>query len=200
METFKVNSSSDNETFIKTVSYRNLYNKLKGLKSSRGRIIHVVGAPGTGKSANIHASMMELDLKFYDVKLHVTDRNAGADELLNQIYTDMKLSLGSKSKSELFQDLAGYHALLIADSFHDSHLLNNKYIGYSLWTKNNGISSLKFYFLCINEYVRNRKYYKEINLIFQTAWRVKIGKKKYDSFFRLRNSFKVRCGFDEIIF
>ena len=182
MENFKVNTRLDNRTFIVTESYRNLYNKLKGLKTSRGRIIHVISAPGTGKSSNIYAAMTELDLNFYDLKLDLKDPDAGAGKLFNQIYSDMKTALKSKSKTELYQILAGYDALLIADKFHDTHLINNKAIGYSLWTKNKGISSFKFYFLCVNEYIRNRKYYKGINLVFQTAWHVKIGKRKYDLF------------------
>lgn len=182
MENFKVNSRSDNRTFIVTESYRNLYNKLNGLKNSRGRIIHVISAPGTGKSSNIYAAMNELNSNFYDLKLDINNLDEGAGELFNQIYSDMKTDLKSKSKTELYQTLAGYDALLIADKFHDSHLINNTSIGYSLWTKNKGISSFKFYLLCINEYIRNKKYYKGINLVFQTAWRVKIGKSKYDLF------------------
>lgn len=182
MEMFKVNTCSDNGTFIVTDSYKNLYNKFKGLKNSRGRIIHVIGAPGTGKSTNIYAAMNELDLNFYDVKLRLKNPNAGAREVMDQVYSDMKTDLKFRSKDELYQELAGYECLIIADKFHDAHLINNKTIGYSLWTKTKGISSFKFYLLCMVEYLSNWKNYREINLVFQTAWRVNIGKKKYDLF------------------
>jgi len=48
MGNYKINSLSDNGVFVVTESYRKLCNTFKNLKKRRGRIIHVVGAPGTG--------------------------------------------------------------------------------------------------------------------------------------------------------
>lgn len=182
MENFKVNTGSDNQTFVKTRSYRDLYNKLKTLKSSHGRIIHVVGAPGTGKSSNLYAAVKEAGLNCFDLELGLMDPQADASKLMDQIYEDLKSGLNVRSKSELYQSLAGYDALLIADQFHDAHLINPEKVGYSLWTKTKGISSLKFYLLCMKEYLLNRKEYRKINIVLQTAWRMKIGKNKYDLF------------------
>lgn len=182
MENFKVNTGSDNQTFVKTRSYHELYNKLKTLKTRHGRIIHVVGAPGTGKSSNLYAAVEEASLNCFDLKLELMDPHADASMIMDQIYKDMKFGLNARSKSELYNKLAGFDALLIADQFHDAHLVNPEKVGYSLWTKTKGISSLKFYLLCMKEYLLNKKEYKEINIVLQTAWRVKIGKTKYDLF------------------
>jgi hypothetical protein len=182
MGNFKVNTGSDNQTFVKTRSYRDLYNKLKTLKFQHGRIIHVVGAPGTGKSSNLYAAVEEAGLNCFDLELGLINPYADASEVMDQIYHDLKFGLNVRSKSELYHNLAGYDALLIADQFHDAHLINPEKVGYSLWTKTKGIGSLKFYFLCMKEYLLNRRDYKEINIVLQTAWRVKIGKKKKDLF------------------
>jgi hypothetical protein len=182
MDKFKVNSGSDNATFFVTESYRKLYKKLKNLKTTRGRIIHVTGAPGTGKSTNIYYAINELNLNVYDVGLNITNENMSSKQLFNHVYIDMKQFLGAGSKDEVYKDLSRYDAILFADKFHDAHLIGNKKVGFSLWTKNKGISSFKFYLLCINEYLRNRKEYSRINILLQTAWRVKISGKKYDLF------------------
>jgi hypothetical protein len=182
MENFKVNMGSDNQTFIETRSYRDLLKQLKTLKTRHGRIIHVVGAPGTGKSSNIYAAIEELDLNCYDLELGLMDPNADASKLMDQIYHDLKLGLKARSKSEIYHDLASFDAMVIADKFHDAHLMNTEMVGYSLWTKTKGIGSLKFYLLCMKEYLLNRKKYKEINIIIQTAWSVKLNNEKKDLF------------------
>jgi len=182
MGNFKVNTERDNQSFVKTRSYSDLYNKLKTLKTRHGRIIHVVGAPGTGKSSNIYAAIDEAGLNCFDLELGLMDPYEDASGLMDQIYHDLKSGLNARSKSELYHKLAGFDALIIADQFHDAHLINPGKVGYSLWTKNKGLSSLKFYFLCMKEYLLNRKDYKEINIIFQTAWRVNKGNSKLDIF------------------
>jgi len=182
MDKFKVNSGSDNGTFFVTESYKKLFKKLKSLKTSRGRIIHVTGAPGTGKSTNIYHAINELNLNVYDVGLNITNENMSSKQLFNHVYSDMKQSLGAESKDEVYKYLSKYDAILFADKFHDAHLIDNKQVGFSLWTKKKGINSFKFYILCIDEYLRNRKDYKTINILLQTAWRVKIAGKKYDLF------------------
>jgi len=182
MDKFKVNCGSDNGTFLVTESYKKLYNKLKSLKNTRGRIIHVVGAPGTGKSTNIYAAMSELGLNVYDVGLKITDQEMSSKLLFNQVFKDMKQFFNAKSKNDVYDHLAEYDAMLFADKFHDSHLIDSKTVGFSLWAKNKGLSSFKFYLLCIKEYLQNRKDYNRVNILLQTAWRVKIGSKKYDLF------------------
>jgi len=182
MVIFKVNTGSENQTFVKTRSYRDLYNKLKTLKSKHGRIIHVVGAPGTGKSSNLYAAVKEAGLNCFDLELELMDPLADASEVMDQVYHDLKFGLNARSKSELYHKIAKFDALLIADQFHDAHLINPDKVGYSLWTKTKGISSLKFYFLCMKEYLLNRKEYQEINIVLQTAWRVKVGKTRRDLF------------------
>ena len=182
MDKFNVNSGSDNGTFFLTGSYNELFKKLKSLKTTRGRILHVTGAPGTGKSTNIYHAINELNLNVYDMGLNITNENMSSKKLFNHVYNDMKQFLGAGCKDEVLKDLSKYDAILFADKFHDAHLIGSKKVGFSLWTKKKGISSFKFYFLCINEYLKNRKEYNRINILLQTAWRVRIAGKKYDLF------------------
>jgi len=53
--------------------------------------------------------------------------------------------------------------------------------GFSEWTLKSRKTPI-FYLLCIKEYLKYRKEFKDLNIIFQTAWRLKIGDKKYDIF------------------
>ena len=57
MKKFKVSSIEDNTNFFITRSYRELFKTFEGLKNTKGNIIHVIGAPGTGKSANIYYAL-----------------------------------------------------------------------------------------------------------------------------------------------
>jgi hypothetical protein len=182
MDRFKINSKSDNGTFFVTESYKKLYNTLKSFKTTRGRIVHVIGAPGTGKSTNIYAAINELGLDVYDVGLNIKDANLSSNQIFDQVFIEMKQFLNAESKGEVYKNLSKYDALLFADKFHDAHLIDSETVGFSLWTKKKGLSSFKFYLLCINEYLQNRKEYSRINILLQTAWRVKIRGKKYDLF------------------
>jgi Cdc6-like AAA superfamily ATPase len=179
---YKINSQSDNGVFVVTDSYKKLCKKFKKLKNSRGRIIHVIGAPGTGKSANIYAALEEMDLNVYDMELRLKDTETSSKEVFESIYTYLKEDLAEDSKNEIYRRLSKFDAVLFADRFHDSHLLNSDNIGFSVWTDHAGFRATYFYFLCITEYLRERKTYKGINIILQTAWRVYINGKKYDVF------------------
>ena len=86
MGKYKINSLSDNGVFIVTESYKKLYNKFKSLRKTRGRIIHVIGAPGTGKSANIYAALDELDLNIFDVEFRINDIDMDAADVFEEIY------------------------------------------------------------------------------------------------------------------
>jgi hypothetical protein len=182
MGKYKINSRSDKGIFVVTSSYLKLYNKLKNLKKTKGRIIHVLGSPGTGKSTNIYAALNELNLNVYDAKFNVDNRSMDSKEVFKQVYQFMKDDFDVKSKTEVYKCLSEYDAILFADNFHDSHLIDQETIGFSLWTKNAGYNAFKFYLLCIHEYFRERNAFKDINIILQTAWRVNIRGKKYDLF------------------
>lgn len=98
MGKYKINSISENNIFIVTKSYKKLYNKFKTLKNSRGRIVHVIGAPGTGKSANIYAAIEELELNVYDVTFTIKDIDSNSQEVFKDIYKFLKKDLNAKSK------------------------------------------------------------------------------------------------------
>jgi len=182
MKKYKVNSFKDNKYFLKTDSYMELYNTFKKLKTLKGKIIHVIGAPGTGKSTNIYYALHDAHLNVYDLKFKLKDIDSGPKKVFNAIFENLAEDLGVKDKNEIYKELSEFDALIIADSFHDSNYLDESSIGFSQWTDKNGIKSLNFYLLCIREYLRHRKEFKRINVIFQTAWRVYIRGKKYDIF------------------
>jgi len=182
MGKYKINSISENNVFIVTESYKKLYNKFKTLKNSSGRIIHVIGAPGTGKSTNIYAAIAELELNVYYVAFTIKDIDSNSQEVFKDIYKFLKKDLNAQSKEEVYKKLSKFDIILFADKFHDSHLFNNNYIGFSIWTGYTGLKSTKFYLYCIKEYINKRKSFKKINIVFQTAWKVYIMGKKYDIF------------------
>jgi hypothetical protein len=182
MGKYKINSRIDNGVFVVTESYKKLCKTFKSLKNNKGRIIHVIGAPGTGKSANIYAAVDELELNIYDVELTIKDVDLDSGEVFEEIYKFLKKDLGVNSKEEVYHTLSQFDAILFADRFHDSHLIEEKSVGFSVWTDHAGFTATKFYMLCINEYLKERKTFKGINIILQTAWRVYIRGKKYDLF------------------
>lgn len=182
MEKYKVNSIEDNKRFLITDCYIKLCEVLGTLKKRKGRIVHVVGAPGTGKSANIFHALNDMDLNIYDVKFSLESVDTSPKEVFNRLYECLGNDLGLKTKEEIYKKLSEYDAVLIADSFHDAHALDTSKVGFSKWTDNVGFRAFYFYFLCILEYLKNRKKFKDINIVLQTAWRIYIRGKKYDIF------------------
>lgn len=200
MGNYKINSPSDNGVFVVTDSYKKLTNKFNSIKNSGGRIIHVIGAPGTGKSANIYHALNEMDLNVYDVEFSIKDLDADSSKVFTEIYKHLKSDLGAHSKDEIYESFTKYDAILFADRFHDSHLMEDGTVGFSLWTDHNGLKSIKFYMLCMVEYFKNRKLFKKINIILQTAWRIRFRGKKYDLFTDLGFASKIMVAFMKIFF
>lgn len=182
MEKYKVNSTYDNRPFLITDCYKKLLKTLENLKSSKGKIIHVIGAPGTGKSANIFYAMDNVDLNAYNVKFGLKTVNTTSKQVFNALFEEVGSDIGVKSKDEIYKKLSEYDTVLIADSFHDLHDLDPNYVGFSKWTDQAGFRAFYFYLLCIIEYIKYRNYFKNINIVFQTAWRIYIKGKKYDIF------------------
>lgn len=178
---YKINSPLDNRVFVETEAYLKLKGVLDNLRDSRGNIIHVIGTPGTGKSTNIYRAIDELGLRVYDVECNLKDLSATPREVFNTIIEDIKDDLDARDNREAYRRLSSFDAVLFADRFHDSHLLGDDVHGFSEWT----LKSRKtpyFYLLCIREYLKYMGEFKHLNIIFQTAWRLKIGKRKYDIF------------------
>ena len=113
MGKYKINSLSDNGVFIVTESYRKLYNKFKSLRKTRGRIIHVIGAPGTGKSANIYAALDELDLNIFDVEFRINDIDMDAADVFEEVYNYLKREIKAKSKDEIYEGLSRFDAITV---------------------------------------------------------------------------------------
>jgi hypothetical protein len=182
MDKYKINSIDENKPFLITDCYIKLCKILKTLKKGKGNIVHVIGAPGTGKSANIFQAVNETDLNIYNVKFSLKSGDESSKEVFNKIFEDLAKDLGLKSREDIYRKLSEFDAVLIADSFHDSHIFSPKEFGFSQWTDKTGFRSFYFYLLCIMEYFKNRKYFKNMNILLQTAWRIRIRGKKYDIF------------------
>ena len=182
MGKYKINCREENLTFVETQSYQRLLETFGALRSNSGKIIHVVGAPGIGKSANIYAAQKKLGLKFYEVKLSLPSPHLNSRDVFNQMIKSIRDDLGINTWEKLSKYLKQFDAILFADQFHDSHLVHNKEVGFSQWTDFRGLRTSNFYFLCILEYLRHRVDFRDINLVLQTAWRIRIRGSKKDLF------------------
>ncbi|EKF84724.1 hypothetical protein [Methanobacterium formicicum] len=182
MNGYKIMDQEENQTFVVTQSYQNLLSTFHKLPDHGGIIVHVVGAPGTGKSTNIYAAVNELGLNFYEAKLPIPSLDLNSRDVFNLMVKSMKQDLGVKSNESLFDVLKKFDAVLFADLFHDYHVVNEDCAGFSQWTDYAGFKSLNFYLICIYEYLRHRNDFKDVNMVFQTAWRIYRGGKKKDLF------------------
>jgi len=123
MVKFKVNTAEDDQDFRATTAYKKLYARLKDLKTRKGRIIHVIGAPGTGKSANIFQAVKDLDLNVYNAVLALDDIHQSSTEVYNKFFDTLKEDMKVNSIDGVFDKASEYDAVLLADRFHDSHYL-----------------------------------------------------------------------------
>ncbi len=178
----KVNSGSDNSNFVPTRSFLNLKKAFLKLKESKGKIIHVLGAPGTGKSTNIYQALKKTGLKTYEVSSTLPSIDTSPSQVFKILIADLKMNTGSETKKEAYLKLKEYDVVLFADKFHDQHFIQEDIIGFSLWTRNNTFWPLIFYLICIKEYIQFHNEFKKMNLVFQTAWRLQLRGKKYDIF------------------
>lgn len=182
MARFKVNLPGEEGGFVETRSYQELYEKLQDVKRRKGRIIHVIGAPGTGKSTNIYHAIKSLNLSVYNAFIDLDHLHLSSRDVYRRFFTTLKEDMGVKSTEEVYKRTSQYDLVLVADKFHDTHLLYEDKVGFSQWMNKNGVKSLLFYLLLIGHYLRNRGKFSSINLVFQTSWAVKSGGKKCDLF------------------
>ncbi|WP_321421239.1 hypothetical protein [uncultured Methanobacterium sp.] len=182
MNEYKIMDQEENQTFVVTQSYQNLLSNFHKLTDQGGSIVHVVGAPGTGKSTNIYAAVNELGLNFYEAKLPIPSLDLNSRDVFNLMVKSMREDLGVKTSESLFDGLKKFDAVLFADQFHDYHVVNEECAGFSQWTDYAGFKSFNFYLTCIYEYLRHRNDFKNVNMVLQTAWRIYMGGKKKDLF------------------
>ena len=182
MPKFRVRSSVEKGTFVDTAPYRKLLRKFKSLKKEHGNVLHVLGAPGTGKSTNIYMALEEADLKVLDPELELSSGFLSSGEVYSEFLNSLMVQTGSSSKQEIFKRFSEFDAVLFADRFQDADKFHPKGIGFSRWTQRAGWCSAPFYILCIRDYLKYRKEFQNSNIIFQTVWRIKFRGRKYDAF------------------
>ncbi|AEG18346.1 ATP-binding protein [Methanobacterium paludis] len=200
MPKFKVSSSGDNTNFVSTASYRKLSKKFQSLKIDKGRIIHVLGAPGTGKSTNIHRALGELNLNVFEFEFELSNDSMSSKEVFCEFLKSLEEQLGVNSKEESYKRLLDFDVVLFADKFHDIHYIEHGKVGFSMWTDTVGWRAAHFYILCIAEYIRHRRNFQDMNLVFQTAWRTYFRGKKYDIFTDLGVLSRIIRGFLKLLF
>ncbi|SCG86841.1 putative protein [Methanobacterium congolense] len=179
MVNLKVLSSRDSEYFLETDSFHELCHAMKHLKKTKGRILLVLGAPGTGKSANIYQAISRLGLDFYNTFIFI-DANTKPSEVFNIFWDTIEKDMGVKSKEETYKKVAAYDVVLFADHFLDSEHIDSTKMGLGLWTEENGPGTFSLYFMVLYEYLKHRGDLKNINLLFQTSWVVKFRGVRYD--------------------
>ncbi len=180
MASYKVRSFQDCEYFIRTQSFLKLYPVLESLKNTRGRFIHIIGAPGTGKSANIYSTLAILDLNVYEAFLFLDGVELTPHEVWDQFWTTLMKDLGVKTRDEVYHMAAQYDLVLFADVFMDPEYVHEGKVGLGLWTEEHGPKTITFYLRVLGEYLKHRKDLKKINIITQTAWILKYRGVKYD--------------------
>lgn len=179
MANHKVLSAEDNKDFIKTDSFYELCKKLEDLKTSKGRFVHVLGTPGTGKSANIYKAISMLDITVYDAFLFI-NIDSKPYEVYKIFWNTLKKDMGVKSKKEVYKKASEYNLVLFADPFLDSEYIDSHKVGLGLWTENNGPGTFPFYFRIFYEYLRHYPDLKDVNVVTQTSWVLKFQGVRYD--------------------
>lgn len=182
MVKFKVNLPGEGGHFVVTRAYEKLCREMHDLKHRKGRIIQVIGAPGTGKSTNIYQAIKELDMDVYNAVLLLDDVDESPSEVYQNFFKTLKEDMGAKSVEEVYRKASKYDAILLADRFHDSHYLYEGKVGFSLWMDRKGVKSFPFYLRFIVHYFRNISRLRGVNLVFQTAWTIKVNGEKRDLF------------------
>ena len=180
MKKFKVNSEWDSKNFVFTKSFRKIYRIFLSLKALKGRSILIIGAPGTGKSANIYSALKILDLNIYDPTFFLENVKISSKKVYQEFFRTLRENFGVKTNTEVYRKVKDYDAVLLADKILDSEFLNEKKVGLSLWSEYKGIRAFPFYILVFFQYLKHRRDLEDINLIIQTALMVKIRGVKYD--------------------
>ncbi len=180
MEDHKIISSKDNDDFVVTDSFLKLYKKFEELKHDKGRIILVIGSPGTGKSSNIYKALKNRNLNYYEPVLFLNNTEKGSLSVYKELINGIKKDFDVKTKEEIFNEFSNYDVVLVADKILDSESLNEKKIGLGGWIKNKGLKSIPFYLIILFQYIINRRNLLKINLVVHTTWAVRIKGYKYD--------------------
>jgi len=179
MEKYKVTCIEDNKNFVTTNSFLKLKKSFKELKTQKGKIIHVIGSPGTGKSSNIYHAQQVLGLNMYNIRIELKNDKVSPKEIYNGFIDAIRKDLGI-SKEKVYEEISKYDLVLFADNVLDSESLNKGKIGLGQWMHNNRLKSILFYFILFYEYLKHIRDFKKVNIVFHTTWTFIINGKKYD--------------------
>jgi hypothetical protein len=180
MTKYKVNFEWENKDFVFTKSFKKLYRALLSLKTDKGRFILVIGAPGTGKSANIYSALKILDLNIYDPIFFLDSVKISSINVYREFFKNLREDLGVGTNKEVYTKVKDFDAVLLADKILDSEFIDENKLGLSLWTEYNGIKAFPFYALVFLQYLKHQRDLKDVNVIIQTAFMIKIRGVKYD--------------------
>jgi len=179
MEKYKVTCIVDNKNFIITNSFLKLKKSFKELRSKKGKIIHVIGSPGIGKSSNINHTQQVLGLNMYNARMALKNDQMNPKEVYDTFVDSMKKDFGV-TKENTYKEISKYDFILFADNILDSESLHKGKIGLGTWMHNNRLKSILFYFIIIYEYLKHIKDFKRANIVFHTTWTFIVNEKKYD--------------------
>jgi len=180
MDTFKAKSIKDESEFTPTRAYRRLYNKFLSLKTSKGRFIHIIGSPGTGKSTNIYHALDNLDLKVYEPVLKLDSLKISARTLFNEMFKVFKQDFQAETRKEVYEKASDYDMILFADKFLDSEYLDKDKVGVSKWIEHKGIMAVSIYILLLIEFIKHNQDLKQVNVVLHHAMVINYKEKKYD--------------------
>ena len=180
MNAFKVKSIKDESEFIPTMAYKKLYNTFLSLKNSKGRFIHVIGSPGTGKSTNIYHALDDLDLNVYEPVLKLESVKIGTITLFNEMFKVFKKDSQVKTRNEVYKKASEYDLILFADKFLDSEYLEKDKVGVSKWIEHRGIKAVTIYILLIIEFIKHKQDLNHVNVVVHHSMVIRYKNRKYD--------------------
>jgi hypothetical protein len=180
MVEYKSKSIMDEKIFTPTQAYKRLYKTFKSLKKTRGRFIHIIGSPGTGKSINIYHALDNLDLKVYEPVLKLDSLNIDARTLFNEMFKVFKEDFQVKTRKEAYKKASDYDMILFADKFLDSEYLEKDKVGVSKWIEHKGLKAVCIYFLIFRELIQHRRDLKHINVVLHHSMVIRYKGVKYD--------------------
>lgn len=180
MEKFKVTCIEDNEIFVETNAFTRLLKEFRKLKTKKGKIINIVGSPGTGKSANIYHALNVLDLHIYDVELKLDSTDIGPFEIFQEFINTLKRDFKVKTKDDAYRRLSQFDMVLFADKILDSDYSSENKIALTQWLQKNRLKSILLYLRILYELLKYRTKLQRVNLIFHMTLTFEFGEKKYD--------------------
>ena len=180
MGKYIVTCIEDNKNFVTTNSFLKLKKSFKELKTQKGKIIHIIGSPGTGKSSNIYHAQQVLGLNMYNTRMALKNDKVSPKEVYDTFIHAIKEDLSVKTEDKACEEISKCDLVLFADYVLDSESLHRGKVGLGQWMRNNRLKSILFYFILIYEYLKHLKEFKKVNMVFHTTWTFIVNGKKYD--------------------